>query len=135
MIEIVSPGHKNSRHALRAFVEKNLGFLQQGIHLLIIDLHPPSRRDPQGIHKVIWDEIQEEPFELPPDKRLILAAYSAGVLKTAYVEPVGVGDSLPDMPVFLDPDTYVLAPLEAAYLATWETCPEAFQEAIEAPRP
>jgi len=133
IIEIVSPGNKNSRHALRAFVEKSFGFLQQGIHLLIIDLFPPSRRDPQGMHKAIWDEIRDEPFELPQDKPLTLAAYSAGVPKKAYVEPVAVGDPLPGMPVFLDPDSYILASLEASYLATWETCPEVFREAIEAP--
>jgi hypothetical protein len=133
IIEIVSPGNKNSRHALRAFVEKSLGFLHQGIHLLIVDLFPPGKRDPQGIHKAIWDEIQEEPFELPPEKPLTLAAYSAGIPKRAFVEPVAVGDALPDMPVFLDPDTYILSPLEASYLATWETCPEVFREAVEAP--
>lgn len=130
LIEIVSPGNKNSRHALRAFVEKSLGFLEQGIHLLIIDLFPPSRRDPQGIHKAIWDEICDGPFELPQDQPLTLVAYSAGVPKKAFVEPVAVGDPLPDMPVFLDPDTYVLAPLEAAYLAAWQICPEDFQQAI-----
>jgi hypothetical protein len=130
IVEIVSPGKKSSRHALRAFVEKSLGFLEQGIHLLIIDLFPPSRRDPQGIHKAIWDEIQEEPFELPPDKPLTLTAYSAGVPKRAYVEPVAVGEPLPDMPLFLDPNAYVPTPLEATYLATWETCPEEFREAI-----
>jgi hypothetical protein len=135
IIEIVSPGNKSSRHALRAFMEKSLDFLQHGIHLLIIDLFPPGRRDPQGIHKVICDEIRDESFELPLEKPLTLVAYSAGVPKKAFVEPVAVGDALPDMPVFLDPATYILAPLEAAYLATWETCPDEFKEAIEAPGP
>ena len=124
VIELVSPGNKNSRHALRSFVEKTLDLLRQSVNILIVDLFPPSKRDPQGIHKAIWDEIREEPFELPADKPLTLVAYSAGVPKRAYVEPVAVGDPLPDMPVFLDSDTYILAPLEPTYLATWETCPE-----------
>jgi hypothetical protein len=34
----------------------------------------PSARDPLGIHKAIWDEIQDQPFDLPPDKPLTLAA-------------------------------------------------------------
>ena len=133
VIELVSPGNKNSRHAIRSFVEKTLDFLRRGIHILIVDLFPPSRRDPQGIHKVIWDEVQEEPFELPLDKPLTLVAYSAGVPKKAYIEPVAVGDPLPDMPVFLASDTYILAPLEATYLATWETCPEPLRELISTP--
>ena len=51
------------------------------------------------------------------DKPLTLAAYSAGPVK-AYVEPVAVGDVMPDMPLFLDPDRHVPAPLEATYQAT-----------------
>ena len=78
IIELVSPGNKNSRHAIRAFVEKTLDFLFQGIHVLIIDLFPPNPRNPQGIHKAIWDELREEPFEPPSDKPLTLVAYSAG---------------------------------------------------------
>ena len=109
IIELVSPGNKNSRHSIRSFVEKTLDFLSQGVNVLIIDLFPPNKRDPQGIHKVIWDEIKDEPFELPADKQLTLVAYSAGVPKKAYVDPVAVGDLLPDMPVFLDSATYILA--------------------------
>jgi hypothetical protein len=131
VIEIVSPGNKSSRSALRAFVEKTVDFLEQGIHLLVVDLFPPSSRDPQGIHKAIWDEIEEKPFELPPDKPLTLAAYVADAVKTAYVELVGVGDVLPDMPAYLDVDSYVPVPLEATYQATWASCPEDMREAVE----
>ena len=133
VIEVVSPGNKKSKHAIRSFVEKALDLLLRGINLLIIDLFPPGRRDPQGIHKVIWDEVQEEEFELPSDKPLTMLAYSAGFPKKAYVEPVAVGDTLRDMPVFLDPATYILAPLESTYLSTWESCPEQRRELISAP--
>jgi hypothetical protein len=74
VIEIVSPGNKNSRHAIRSLTGTALDLLSKGIHLLIIDLLPPSKRDPQGIHKVIWDEISEEPCDLPDDKPLTLAS-------------------------------------------------------------
>jgi hypothetical protein len=36
------------------------------VNLLIVDLFPPTSRDPQGIHGAIWDELAGEPFELPP---------------------------------------------------------------------
>ena len=75
VIEVVSPGNKSSRAAIRSFVDKAVAFLRQGVHLLIIDLFPPTPRDPQGMHPLIWDEIVEEPFELPADKPLTLAAY------------------------------------------------------------
>ena len=124
VIEIVSPGNKSSSHAIRAFREKSAELLRQGVNLLVVDLFPPGPRDPQGIHKSIWDELTDEPFELPADKPLTLAAYQASPVKTAFVEPVAVGDSLPDMPLFLDGDFYVNVPLEAPYLATWNVLPK-----------
>jgi hypothetical protein len=131
VIKIVSPGNKSSRRALAAFVNKTVDFLQQGIHVLVVDLFPPSIRDPEGIHKEIWDEIQEEEFHLPADKPLTLAAYVATFPKVAYVEFVAVGDRLPDMPAYLDADIHVPVPLEATYEATWLTCPEDMRALVE----
>ncbi|MCI0455696.1 MAG: DUF4058 family protein [Gemmataceae bacterium] len=133
VIEIVSPGNKNSRNGLRAFVRKAADLIWQGIHLLVVDLFPPSDRDPQGIHKAIWDEIEERPFELPADKPLTVAAYRASPVKTAYVEPVAVGDDLPALPIFLTDDEYVPAPLEETYRASWAVFPADFKELLEPP--
>jgi hypothetical protein len=133
VIEIVSPGNKDSRHAIRAFTRKAVEFLHAGIHLLIVDLFPPSKRDPQGIHKAIWDRIRDEPFELPPDKPLTLAAYSAGTETVAYVEPVAVGDVLTDMPIFLTEDRYVPCPLEATYQASFDALPPALKAPLLQP--
>jgi hypothetical protein len=139
IIEIVSPGNKSGRTVLRQFVEKTINFLQQGIHGLVIDILPPTPRDPQGMHKVIWDEFEEEPFELPPDKPLTLAAYVAGdpradIETTAYVELVGVGDKLPDMPAYLDRDGHVPVPLEATYQTAWAACSADMRELVETGR-
>jgi len=120
VVEIVLPGNKASTKALRTFVEKTSDVIMQGVHLLVIDLFPPSKRDPQGIHKAIWDEFVEEDFELPADQRLTLAAYDAGPPPVAYVESIAAGESLPDMPIFLKPDFYVPAPLEETYRTTWD---------------
>lgn len=127
VIEIVSPGNKDSRHAIRAFARKAVEFLHAGIHLLIVDLFPPSKRDPRGIHKLIWDRIRDEEFELPLDKPLTLAAYSAGTTIRGYIELIGVGDSLPDMPIFLTSDRYVPCPLEATYQQSWDVFPKALR--------
>jgi hypothetical protein len=131
VIEIVSPGNKDSRNALRAFVRKAARLLRQGIHLLVVDLFPPGKRDPEGIHKAIWEEIRDEPFTLPPDKPLTMAAYDAGPEIVAYVEPVAVGDALPNLPLFLEPELYVPAPLEATYQATWNVFPAALKGLLE----
>jgi hypothetical protein len=133
VIEIVSPGNKACRAELRAFLEKSAARIRQNVHLLVIDLFPPSPRDPQGIHKAIWDEFLEEDVDLPPDKPLTLAAYDAGPPRVAYVEPVAVGDVLPDMPLFLKPEFYVPAPLEATYQTTWSGFPAPLKSLLEAP--
>jgi Protein of unknown function (DUF4058) len=134
VVEIVSPGNKASKNELRTFVEKTASLIAQGIHLLVIDLFPPSKRDPQGIHKAIWDELVEEDFELPADQRLTIAAYDAGPPPVAYVEPIAVGEALPDMPIFLKPDFYVPAPLEETYRITWDDFfPAPMKRLLEAP--
>ena len=136
VIEIVSPGNKSSKNGLKSFVTKANDLLAQGVHLLVIDLFPPSKRDPQGIHKAIWDEIEELEFTPPPDKPLTLASYSAGnatagIVTVAYVEPVGVGDVLPDMPAYIRNFGYVLVPLEATYQATFARCPPDMRFLVE----
>lgn len=131
IVELVSPGNKDGQKSIRKFRDKTVEFLNRGVHVSIIDIHPPTARDPQGIHKVIWDEIREEPFELPADKPLTVASYVADPINDAYVELVAVGDPLPPMPIFLDAETYVLAPLEESYMSTWNKCPAAYRAFVE----
>jgi hypothetical protein len=131
VIEIVSPGNKDSRAALRDFVEKTVELLRSGIHVLVVDLFPPTPRDPYGMHKVIWDEIVEEDFAFPPGKDRVLVSYKTGNERTAYIEPVAVGDPLPDMPLFLASELHVMAPLELTYAATWQATPDEMRVAVE----
>jgi hypothetical protein len=131
VIEILSPDNKDSRSALGDFVDKTLAFLRRGVHLLLVDLFPPSPRDPFGMHKRIWDEIADEPFAFPPGKDRILASYEIAPERAAYVEPVAVGDPLPAMPLFLWPGTHVRVPLEPTYRATWDASPEEMRTAVE----
>lgn len=131
VIEIVSPGNKNSQNALSTFVRKAANIIWQGIHLLVVDLFPPSVRDPQGIHHAIWEELGGVPFELPTDKQLTVVSYRATPTKKAYVEPVAVGDCLPEMPIFLsDREEFVLAPLPETYEASWAAYPSDFKELL-----
>jgi hypothetical protein len=133
VIEIISPGNKGSQAEFRALVEKSAELIRQGVHLLVIDLFPPGKRDPQGIHKAIWDQFAEEDLALPPGKPLTLASYDAGPDYVAYVEFVGVGDELPEMPLFLKPETYVPTPLEATYQAAWSVFPTPLKGLLDMP--
>ena len=136
IIEVVSPGNKDSRNSIRSFVEKAADILLQGVNLFVVDLFPPTPRDPQGVHKAIWDHFRDDPFDFLPDKPFTVASYLAGDGTTAYVESVGLGDALPSMPIFLadTPDYYVPAPLETTYMQAWDVYPALLKELIDAPR-
>ncbi len=134
MLEIVSPGNKASRHALREFVNKAGELLEHRIHLLIVDLFPPGPRDPNGLHAVIWEEVQDEPFALPKDKPLTLVSYECDLTTRAYIEAIAIGDSLPGMPLFLEPNAHVRVPLEATYQTAFAALPQRWRRVLE-PRP
>src|SRR5262249_14015981 len=131
MVEIVSPGNKSSVNALRSFVEKAARLLERSVHLLVLDLHPPGPRDPQGIHAAIWEWFTGEQYTPPPDKPLTLAAYEADLTTRAYVVPTAVGDVLAEMPLFLMPGGHVPIPLEATYQTAWAAVPRRWREVLE----
>ena len=132
LIELVSPGNKSSRHAIRTFVEKASDFLERRIHLLIVDPFAPGPRDPEGIHGLIWSEIADDSFHLPPNKPLTVVAYECDLLTRAYLEPLAVGDPLPDMPLVLEPDGCVMVPLEATYNTAYAVQPRRWRNVLDA---
>lgn len=131
IIEIVSPGNKSSRKAISDFVTKAGELLDRGIHLLIVDLHPPGPRDPQGIHAVIWEDIAGQAYSPPQGKPLTLASYECDLALRTYVREVAVGDELVDMPLFLDRRLHVEVPLEKTYAAAFAVLPRRWQSVLE----
>jgi hypothetical protein len=107
IVEIVSPGNKSSQSALRSFVWKAERFLEQQIHLLIVDVFAPA------------------------DKPFTLASYEADLGVRCIVEHAAVGDALPDMPLFLQPNGQVPAPLERTYCAAIEAMPRRWRRVLE----
>lgn len=134
MIEIVSPGNKDRIAAIESFVQKAVDVIQAGIHLQVIDLFPPGRHDPHGLHDLIWAHFGEA-YVAPADKPLTAAAYRSGPIPTAYLEPLAVGDPLPTMPLFLTPERYINVPLEPAYDAAWRGTPRFWQGVVEGREP
>jgi Protein of unknown function (DUF4058) len=132
MVEIVSPG--TSARAFRAFLDKTLDLLENRIHLLILDLFPPTSRDPHGIHAAIWGEVVDGgDYEPPPGKPLTLVAYESSLVIKTFVESVAVGDALPDMPLILEPNAAVTVPLEATYQRAWDAVPLRWRVVLEPP--
>ncbi len=139
MIEIVSKGNKNQRQRLGQFLEKVHAILQEGINLMVIDLYPPNRLAPQGIHHAIWEQVTgidsagAEDFALPKDKKLTIASYIGGTFPETFVEPTAVGLPLPDMPLFLTPAENVNVPLERTYETAFQEVPEFYREQLDRP--
>jgi hypothetical protein len=131
VVEIVSPGNKHSWAEFRAFVEKSADLICQGVHMLVIDLFPPTARDPSGMAKAIWDQFEVEPMELPPGKPLTISSYDAGFARAMYVNFAGAGDALPDVPLFLRPEVYLYAPLESTYQEAWRSFPAPLKVLLE----
>jgi hypothetical protein len=131
VVEILSLGNKSSRRAFQSLLDKMLALLQARIHVLLVDLFPPTRRDPFGVHSALWEEATGIHFEPPADKPLTLAAYEAGERLRTFVEPVAIGDVLPAMPLLLRHDAGVQVPLEETYSAAWEDVPRRWREVLE----
>ena len=104
--------------------------VEHGCHVLLIDVLPPGPLDPDGLHAIIWDQLAGESFTCPPDRPLLQVAYRARPQPVAYVEPCAVGDTLPEMPLFLDAEWYVLAPLEETYGQAWRGFPAPWKEIV-----
>lgn len=130
ILEIVSPGNKANRQAFRAFVDKACELLEYRIHLLIVDPLPPGPRDPHGVHAAIWEQVQEDSFQLPADQPLTLVAYETDLTTRAYIETIAVGQVLPDMPLFLEPNGCIMVPLEVTYEAAFAAMPQRWRTVL-----
>jgi Protein of unknown function (DUF4058) len=130
LIEVLSRGNKSNRQAIRSFLDKAVAALDGGIHLLLVDVHPPGPRDPSGIHGVVLNEIGSEDYVLTRECLLTVAAYVGGTSVEAFVAHFAVGEALPEMPLFLTRENYVRVPLESAYTAAWEDVPPQYQEVL-----
>lgn len=133
LVEIVSQVNKSSKHALQQFVQRSTDLIGQGVHRLLVDPFSPGPRDPKGLHQLIWQEFSDEEFTFPEDKSLTMAAYDAGFTRVAYVDFIAVGDPLPSLPLFLEPERYVPAPLEDTYQTAWKMFPKAMKGLLTEP--
>ncbi len=132
-IEIVSPGNKDSENVFASFTGKAADFLINGIHLLMIDLFPTGPRDPEGLAHAIWDCVTDDPFaERPSDEPLTVASFDAGPPLKVYLETLGIGDQLPEAPLFLAPEWYVNVPLEQTYQNSWNETPSPIKNLVDA---
>jgi hypothetical protein len=130
MIEIVSPGNKSGRRALGDFIEKGEQLLRGGVHLLVVDLFPPSSGDPDGIPVLLWDQFGGEERDKARGIGRAAGAFVAGFVVEAFIEPISIGRELATMPLFISPEKYVPVALEQTYRSAWETVPSLWRERL-----
>jgi hypothetical protein len=130
VLEIISSGNKDSKSAFEMFVRKAQDLIYAGIHRVLIDLFPPTRRDPAGIHPAVWGDDDADTFQFDKRKPLTCASYVGGPGAEAFVEPIAVGDDLPEMPIFLTTTQYVPVPLESTYQAAFGALPDYWQDVM-----
>ena len=136
-IELVSPGNKHSEHDIDEFIEKLDEALERGCHLLIIDILPPGKHDPRGMHARFWEHRTGHAHGVDAERPLGLSAYQAkpvgeyAIVPRAWFQPVAVGQTLPDMPLFLTANHYINCPLESTYMAAWQGVPKRWKVVLE----
>jgi hypothetical protein len=133
LLEIVSPANKDRASHREEFAAKVVDALDAGVHVLVVDLFPPSLRDPYGMHGLIRQRLEQsdEPYDVPADEPLTLASYAAGPQVEIYLEHLAVGAILPEMPLFLRPDRYINVPLEPTYQEAYRGMPAFWRDVLE----
>lgn len=133
VVEIVSKGSKTPTARVDQFVSKAVGLLDQGIHLVVIDLQAPTPLVPRGFHVKVSTAFGHESTTSPADEPLSAVSYQ--ILETgavrAHLVNLQVGDELPDLAVFLTPHEFVLLPLGRTYAEAFRSVPWRFQELLE----
>ena len=131
LVEIASPGNKDRRSAVSDFVDKCLGTLDDGLHLVVIDPFPPRANDLDGLALRVAEAAGQSGLTAPPGRRVPAVSFESATVITAYAEPFGVGDALPPLPLFYKIGWYVPLPLEATYDVAFAGLPKHLRRRLE----
>ena len=111
MLEIVSPGNKESQSAVESFVRKCTGWLKGGLHLGIVDLFPPRKFDPFGLGVTVAEANGVRPIE----ERVPGVSFEAGPRLRTFGDAFTIGKPIPPLPLFYAPRRHVMLPLQETY--------------------
>ena len=118
-VELVSPRNKDRPSSRAFYLARYLGYLREGVHLLLIDVHRRPLKFSFADALAAEMEIQRPPLPAP-----LAISYGAGIpgngggrLVSIWERAIGVGADLPAMPLPLDTQTRIPIELEATYRA------------------
>ena len=135
LIEVASPGNRHGVTKINAFCDKVEAALRGGVHVLLIDLFPPTALLPSGLHGEVVGRFGAA-YEPPGGEPLAVASYrSAGEAASTFVEPLRPGDAPPTVPLFLTAERYVNLPLADGYAAAFAAAPRHHRAALDGANP
>lgn len=135
VLEIISPGNKNNNRAIESLRKKINALLDEGVHLLLVDILPPGSVDPDGLPLAL---SITDPANVPkvtsaePYSLLSVRCSENGDVLGGFAELLSLGQQIPEMPLFLTTEHYVSVPLEASYIGAWQGVPAPWKKIIEA---
>jgi hypothetical protein len=117
-VELISPRNKDRALSRTGYLARYLGYLQEGVHLLLVDVH----RRP--LHFSFADRLAEElSIRQPPCPPPMAVSYrvggpaaTGGRLLAIWRRPLTVGDPLPTVRLPINADVAVPLDLEQTYM-------------------
>ncbi len=116
-IELVSPRNKDRLAAQAAYSARYVGYLLQGIHLLLVDVHrrPLSFSFADNLNKELELQRPSCPAPFAISYRVGEPAASGGRFLAFWRRPLTIGEPLPTLPLPLSVQASVAVDLEATY--------------------
>ncbi len=120
-LELVSPANKDRAAARRSFAAQCAGYLRKGVSVIVVDIVTERLAN---LHADIVRALEqtEEPVWESPTHLYAIAYHSARSEKQGRVEvwphALALGEPLPELPMWLEPDLCVQLKLEESYANT-----------------
>ena len=131
LVELASPGNRDSSGKVGSFADKVVEALRAGVHVLLIDPFPPTGPAPAGLHGAVAERFGAE-VNPDPARPLAFVGYKACPDARASVQTRAVGEDPPRVPLFLDPGWFVFVDLAPSYAAATADLAEPTLDALAA---
>lgn len=115
LIELASAANKDRPENVAAYAAKAKAALDAMVHVVHLDILPPTKFTPIGLGGAIWTAVSGSDYPFTTDKPLAADSFQAGRVVELYANALAVGDGVPDVPLFLSEEIYIDLPLAVTY--------------------
>lgn len=117
VVELISPRNKDRPASRAAYTARYLGYLMEGAHLLLVDVHrrPIGFSFAAAVAEELGLEIPNLPAPYAVSYRVGAPASKGGRFLGTWRRPLGIGKPLPTIPLALSDHVKVLIDLDVTY--------------------